>query len=182
MSSAAIRHWRIPKLKLFHNVTASISQLGAPVQWSADTTEHAHIEVVKQPASMTNNHDYDSQICCYLDCSEKCWLFQMATEVTSATANPETNENLDPILTATDEAGPHEDEEEYPSKVLNDLWSPPHPLPNLFAAVDALHLTSTGSVLCPLHTFTSGHTAFHLNYDHLSGCPWQNIQRYVSIS
>ena len=89
----------------------------------------------------------------------------MATEVTSAAANPETNKNLDPILATADEAGLHKDKEEYPSKVLNDLWSPPCPLPNLFATVDVLHSTSTGSVLRPLYTFTSGHTAFHLNYD-----------------
>ncbi|KAG6369260.1 hypothetical protein JVT61DRAFT_15532 [Boletus reticuloceps] len=165
-SGAALTHWKIPKLELHHHVAASVSQLGAPVQWSADTTEHAHIEVVKQPASATNNHNYDSQICRYLDCSEKCRLFQMATEIASAAANfVEIDQNLDSTLDTAEDADPHEEEEEYPMKVLKDLWSPPRPLPDLFAIAEALQSARTGSVPHPPRTFTSGGTAFRVNYD-----------------
>ncbi|KAI6009077.1 hypothetical protein BKA83DRAFT_4015075, partial [Pisolithus microcarpus] len=53
-SGSTLDHWFIPKLELMQSVAPSVSKLGAPVQWSADMTEHAHIEVIKEPASMTN--------------------------------------------------------------------------------------------------------------------------------
>lgn len=54
------------------SVAPSIEWVGSLLQWSADTMEHAHIEVVKGPASTTNHHNYDSQICRCLDHYEKC--------------------------------------------------------------------------------------------------------------
>ena len=71
-------HFHIPKLELMQQVVPSIMQVGSLLQWSTDTTEHAHIEVIKDLASMTNNQDYDSQICCTLDRDEKCQLFETA--------------------------------------------------------------------------------------------------------
>ena len=68
-------HFWIPKLELMQSVVPSILWVGCLLQWSADTTEHAHIEVVKDPASITNHHDYDAQICHVLDCDEKYRLF-----------------------------------------------------------------------------------------------------------
>lgn len=109
-----------------------------PVQWSADTTEHAHIEVVKQPTSMTNNQGYDSQICYYLNHREKCWLFQIETGLTSATAHSRVDNDLDSILDAAKDVDPHEGDNDYPSKVLNNLWSSSHSLSNLFATTEAL--------------------------------------------
>ncbi|KIJ59151.1 hypothetical protein HYDPIDRAFT_70826, partial [Hydnomerulius pinastri MD-312] len=47
-------HWYISKLELMQNVALSFERVGSLLQWSADTTEHAHIEVVKDPASTTN--------------------------------------------------------------------------------------------------------------------------------
>ncbi|KAI6019437.1 hypothetical protein BKA83DRAFT_4056831, partial [Pisolithus microcarpus] len=38
-SSTALDHWLIPKLELMQNVAPSISEIGMPVQWSADMTE-----------------------------------------------------------------------------------------------------------------------------------------------
>ncbi|KAI6017739.1 hypothetical protein BKA83DRAFT_4465155 [Pisolithus microcarpus] len=67
-SGSALDHWFIPKLELMQSVAPSISELGVPVQWSADMTEHAHIEVIKEPASTTNHQNYNTQICHYLDC------------------------------------------------------------------------------------------------------------------
>ena len=69
-------HFHIPKLELMQHVVPSIMQVGSLLQWSADTTEHTHIEVIKNLASMMNNQDYDSQICHALDHNEKCWQFK----------------------------------------------------------------------------------------------------------
>ncbi|KAF8546328.1 hypothetical protein OG21DRAFT_1427303 [Imleria badia] len=54
-TSLALEHWQILKLKLMLNVVPSIEQVSLLLQWSADTTEHAHIEVVKDPTSRTTN-------------------------------------------------------------------------------------------------------------------------------
>ncbi|KAG1901600.1 uncharacterized protein F5891DRAFT_1187471 [Suillus fuscotomentosus] len=53
----------IPKLELMQSITASSRKVGALIQWSADTTEHAHISKIKDPVRHTNNNDYDPQIC-----------------------------------------------------------------------------------------------------------------------
>ncbi|KAG1870495.1 hypothetical protein C8R48DRAFT_670848 [Suillus tomentosus] len=66
-----INNWFIPKLKLMQSITASSRKVGALIQWSADTTEHAHISEIKDPAWHTNNNDYDPQICRHLDHQEK---------------------------------------------------------------------------------------------------------------
>ncbi|KAG1727087.1 uncharacterized protein EDB91DRAFT_1061304 [Suillus paluster] len=53
-----IENWHIPKLKLLQSVTSSMWKVGALIQWSADTTEHAHISEIKEPTWQMNNNDY----------------------------------------------------------------------------------------------------------------------------
>jgi len=62
----------------------TIQLSGPPCQWSADFTEHAHIEVVKDPAQSGNNHAYESQICRFLDRLEKIRNFTLATSIHNA--------------------------------------------------------------------------------------------------
>ena len=62
----------------------TIQLSGPPCQWSTDFTEHAHIEVVKNPAQSGNNHAYESQICRYLDRLEKIRNFTLATSIRNA--------------------------------------------------------------------------------------------------
>ncbi|KAG1875904.1 hypothetical protein C8R48DRAFT_745572 [Suillus tomentosus] len=61
--STAIDNWHIPKLELMQSIIPSISNSGMIGQWSADATEHAHIIEIKDPARLTNNNNYNSQIC-----------------------------------------------------------------------------------------------------------------------
>ncbi|KAJ7029583.1 hypothetical protein C8F04DRAFT_1116259 [Mycena alexandri] len=75
----AINNWHIPKLEFLQSVVPAIRANGVPLQWSADVTEHAHITLVKDPASHSNNQKYEAQICCYLDCRDKCRQFDLAT-------------------------------------------------------------------------------------------------------
>ncbi|KAG2059582.1 hypothetical protein BDR06DRAFT_1003180 [Suillus hirtellus] len=79
--STAIDNWHIPKLKLMQSIIASISNSGMIGQWSADATEHAHITEIKDPARLTNNNNYNSQICQYLDHADKCNRFDLATSL-----------------------------------------------------------------------------------------------------
>ncbi|KAJ7722412.1 hypothetical protein B0H16DRAFT_1737789 [Mycena metata] len=70
---------RIPKLEFLQSVVPAICPNGVPLQWSADVTEHAHITLVKEPASHSNNQKYEAQICRYLDRRDKCRQFDLAT-------------------------------------------------------------------------------------------------------
>ena len=70
-----IDNWYIPKLELLQSVVLSIQTSGAPAQWTADVTEHAHIVVIKNPACRSNNVDIDPQICRQLDHLKKCSRF-----------------------------------------------------------------------------------------------------------
>jgi len=73
-----INNWHIPKLELMQSVVPSISRAGVPIQWSADLTEHTHIQQIKDPAWGSNNNNYDPQICQQLDHLEKCRNFDLA--------------------------------------------------------------------------------------------------------
>ena len=77
-------HFQIPKLELLQSVVTTIKLSGPPCQWSANFTEHAHIEVVKNPARSGSNHDHESQICRYLDRLEKIRNFTLATSIRDA--------------------------------------------------------------------------------------------------
>ncbi|KAG2153432.1 uncharacterized protein EDB93DRAFT_1082497 [Suillus bovinus] len=87
-----IKNWHIPKLELMQSITASMSQVGALIQWSADATEHAHVSEIKDPARRTNNNNYNPQICCHLDRAEKLHHFAIATTLKSLPADPDLEE------------------------------------------------------------------------------------------
>ncbi|PPQ93556.1 hypothetical protein CVT25_005510 [Psilocybe cyanescens] len=79
-----INNWHIPKIKFLQSVVPNIQLNGVAIQWSADTMEHAHIEVVKDPADAANNQRYKPQICHHLDQMDKlCW-FDLATSIWEA--------------------------------------------------------------------------------------------------
>ena len=71
--------WEIPKLELLQSMVSSIQCSGPVMQWSANVTEHAHVQEIKVPAWLSNNQNYYNQIACYLDCSDKCFHFNIAT-------------------------------------------------------------------------------------------------------
>ena len=155
----------IPKLEFFHSVTLSICWSGAPIQWSADPTERAHIDVVKTPSENTNNGQYGPHICRHLDRDEKRRLFDLATAIHEAGGN------LESILYGSDDSGEELDE-------LNPGWisdldtvanpcGPSRKQVNLFAVADVLvaRVISEGptSIPRPLRTFATSWAAFNLN-------------------
>lgn len=79
-----IENWYIPKLEFMQSVTANIRANGAPIQWSADRTENAHITEIKEPARASNNQNYETQICRYLDRLDKIRRFDLATSMSDA--------------------------------------------------------------------------------------------------
>ncbi|KAG1848368.1 hypothetical protein C8R48DRAFT_677294 [Suillus tomentosus] len=87
-----IDNWYIPKLELMQSITASTHKVGALIQWSADTTEHAHVSEIKEPARQTNNNDYDPQICRHLDRQDKLRRFAIAMTLKSGVVDPDPEE------------------------------------------------------------------------------------------
>ncbi|KAJ7036721.1 hypothetical protein C8F04DRAFT_1336137, partial [Mycena alexandri] len=79
-----IENWHIPKLEFLQSVVPAIRANGVPLQWSADVTEHAHITLVKDPASNSNHQSYEAQICRHLDRRQKCRQFDLATAMETA--------------------------------------------------------------------------------------------------
>jgi hypothetical protein len=76
-----IHNWHIPKLELLQSVVPTVCLNGVPCQWSADFTERAHIDVVKEPVSSGNNRAHESQICRHLDRLEKVRDFSLWTSI-----------------------------------------------------------------------------------------------------
>ncbi|KAJ7913327.1 hypothetical protein B0H13DRAFT_2232352 [Mycena leptocephala] len=150
-----INNWHIPKLEFLQSVIPAIRANGVPLQWTTDVTEHAHISEVKDPASNSNNQNYESQICRHLDRRDKCRHFDLATAMDSVGVDlgvqPTTaDNNADGVL-------------------MTPRCSRIGPRANYFA--DSLMLLEGKQPTAPLlfRTFTStdSTTALHLNRDHV---------------
>ncbi|KAF9228181.1 hypothetical protein BS17DRAFT_877551 [Gyrodon lividus] len=50
-------NWEIPKLELLQSVVPSIIQSGAVMQWTADVTEHAHVQEIKEHVDQAEDDD-----------------------------------------------------------------------------------------------------------------------------
>ncbi|KAF9789589.1 hypothetical protein BJ322DRAFT_1178167 [Thelephora terrestris] len=163
-----LNNFFIPKLEFFHSVAASISWSGAPIQWSADATERAHIDVIKVPSENTNNGQYGPHICRHLDRDEKGRLFDLATAIHEAGGD------LESILYGSAVGG---DDEEMDDE-LNVSWiaeldtiittcGPSRKQVDLFRTADALvkrvALDGTTGIPQPLRTFSTPWAAFNVN-------------------
>ena len=153
-------HFQIPKLELMHGVVPSTTSSGAVIQWSADTTERAHITEVKVPGRSGNNRSYNPQICRWLDRSEKHRNFSLALSLQNI---HHSRHDLD------------EDDLDPPDQELTDNIDDDHdervpygPQPtaqpqDFFARSAWLSSNITTSTLLPLRTFHTETTAFQLN-------------------
>ncbi|KIK15587.1 hypothetical protein PISMIDRAFT_16428 [Pisolithus microcarpus 441] len=141
-------HFHIPKLELMQHIVASIRTLGAPMQWSADVTEHAHVTEIKNPACAGNNQNYYAQVAHHLDCSERCFNFDLATQISHANdSDSDDNDDQD-----------HELDEEGSHSLLS--YSPTHKvIDEVTHTIAHSPLPDPPKLLC---TFASGTTAVHL--------------------
>ena len=159
-------HFEIPKLELLQSIISSIMWLGTLPQWSADVTEHLHINFIKVPQDNTNNLDYYSQICRHLDRDEKCQYFSLVT-VIHTTANtdippshcvPSSHQMAEPDW-IFDTCGDGTDwKSELPQ--VTQAYGPPRPVTNFFTIAAEMRAQPTPLFL---QTFTTPMTAFHLN-------------------
>jgi len=159
-----IDHFQIPKLELMHGVVPSITSSGAVIQWSADTTERAHITEVKVPGWSGNNQSYNPQICRWLDQSEKHQNFALALSVQRTQSHPHKNQNKDEmdLLDQDLEVDTNDDNDNQGDHAPHGP-SPAIQHPDLFARSAWVSSNITPSTLLPLRTFHTETTAFQLN-------------------
>ncbi|KAG1846515.1 hypothetical protein C8R48DRAFT_779517 [Suillus tomentosus] len=133
-------------IKLMQSVVPSIHQVGSLLQWSVNTTEHAHIFLIKAPAYSTNNNNVDAQICLFLDCAQ-------------ATGSQVMDDD-----SGLDDEGADVDETDIQTAAVDYLWEPKCPITNFFKK--AKQVSSNIKVARPHRTFVVGtSTAIHLNFD-----------------
>jgi len=151
--------WTIPKLELLQSVIPSIRDSGAVMQWSADITEHAHIQEIKVPACAGNNQNYYSQIARYLDHSEKCFRFDLTTHLHSQASEVNHGEDdEDELPLGTDDR----DEPDSEDSSFADHLAAFCPVSNYFAIADALRWGCIPTAIKPFCTFSNDTTAFRL--------------------
>ncbi|KAJ7130254.1 hypothetical protein C8R44DRAFT_872081 [Mycena epipterygia] len=177
-----INDWRIPKLEFLQSVVSSIRANGVPLQWSADVTERAHIPLIKEPASRSNNQKHEQQICRYLDRRDKVDRFDLATAMAKAGVE------LGVSNSERDESDADDSDEEGPVLVgtTSELLQNIEPTTRFNGSNRALvnHFTHSARLssdnfphtLRPFRTFTSsqGNTSFHLGRDHVG--PQQTVE------
>ena len=171
-----IDNWEIPKLEFLQSIVPNIRSNGVAIQWSADITEHANITEIKNLSASSNNHNYESQICQYLDHADKCRQFNLTTAICNVSVdvhsvvmcqNPEDDESdIDDISTgkelkhqangscATDTAD-----------IFSVINLTSHIPINCFLLAHALQQGSFPLTPLPLWTFVSAETALHLGRD-----------------
>jgi len=154
-----INNWHILKLELFQTVALSIRNCGAPIQWSADVTERAHISEIKIPSQASNNQKYEAQIARHLDCAEKCRRFDLATSLQDPDDRQAVNEVMEQIVGVSDQA-----QSSSGSSISRLVGFTPSQV-NYFALAAALRKGEVPSAPLPYRTFAVRDAAFHLTRD-----------------
>ena len=175
--SRVIDNWYIPKLELLQSVVSSTRDGGVPMQWSADATERCNITEIKDPSRSTNNQNYESQICRYLDRNEKCRRFDLATAIRQAQFDINSQGDGHPSFDGPGCDGLFEDEEgqlpaiETTSDLLTciQLAAPAsrtlQQQTSYFDFANALENGQYPQAPKPYRTFVGGATALHLTRD-----------------
>lgn len=167
-----ITNWHIPKIELLQNVVPSVRNSGAPYQWSADVTEHAHILMIKNPARRSNNNDVDPQICRYLDRLERCSGFELATSLRENQCGDGAQEPVDNTDADSDNGRGCEvtvegdlDDDAQLFQTVAKLGQPKRSPTNYFIKARELVSSPPASVPFPLRTFISSNSAINLARD-----------------
>ena len=148
--------WQIPKLELLQSVAPSIRQSGAVMQWSADITEHAHVEEIKVPARAGNNQNYNNQIARHLDRLDKCLRFDLATYIQQHVDQRGTDDEDFSDLGADKEHEPDCED------CLTGYSTLTRQIPDYFSTSTSLLLGKMPSAPKPYRTFMTPTSGFHL--------------------
>ena len=127
------------------------------MQWSADVTEHAHVEEIKVPARSGNNQNYYSQIAQHLDQLDKCFRFDLATYIEQYAMDQANNGDGD---SDSDSDEQHKPDAE--TIHLSEYSTPTRQFPDYFSISASLILGAKPSAPKPYRTFAMSTTGFHL--------------------
>ena len=173
-----INNWYIPKLEMMQSVYGNIQLNGVPCQWSAEFTERAHIDVIKQPARSGNNRKHEEQICRTLDRISKAQRFDLATTIREIEIRVEQRlwddaegdsdaEDVDDIPDSDFGLDLEDAIDDNPPSSLGDhIVSPcsrqPRSRTNYFQVGELLAQQQSTTTPFPLRTWSIASTAFHL--------------------
>ena len=149
--------WVIPKLELLQSVASSIHRSGPIMQWSADATEHAHVQEIKVPAQLSNNQNYYNQIAHYLNHSDKCFCFDVTTYFQAQHEKVDLQEDGDADSNQEDKYDINSD-----ASSLHDHMNVSPQIVDCFAVADALSHSAIPNTLKPHRTFSTSTTTFHI--------------------
>ena len=162
-----LNHFQIPKLELMHAVSPSVAACGVVIQWSADTTEHAHITEIKVPGRSGNNQSYNPQICRWLDRSEKRRNFALALSIHELQPNNNPNNVLCTDIDNNNEDDGNDDDDDDDDDDDENQFDVPRQGPpriDLFSRATWLSANIKPSTPLPLRTLCTDTTAFQLNF------------------
>ena len=159
-----IDHFQIPKLEFLHSVVPSVTACGVVMQWSADTTEDAHITEIKVPGRSGNNRSYNPQICRWLDRSKKHRNFSLAVSIHELQFQAYDTNVEDQYDDDLDNTAPNADADNDNEDNQSNLPGWNSPRPDLFSHAPWLPTNITPTTPLPLRTLCTDTTAFQLNY------------------
>ncbi|KAG2115446.1 hypothetical protein DEU56DRAFT_748706 [Suillus clintonianus] len=163
-----IDNWFIPELEFLQSITSGTRNVGALIQWSADTTEHAHVSEIKDPACRTNNNDYDPQICRHLDRDEKLRCFAIAAMLKSHCTYHDPDDRPGDVPEEEEDEGIidcDEWEQDDPRTALLEEMNHTRATMNYFSKARQILAARDGAISHPPRTSIAGGTTIHLNYN-----------------
>ncbi|KAI6008820.1 hypothetical protein F5J12DRAFT_905190 [Pisolithus orientalis] len=167
-----IDNWHIPKLELMQSIVPSVKHVRVTIQWTADVTEHAHVLEIKTPASASNNNNYNPQICWYLDHTEKCRMFELATSLyeLKTQSHGRVEEKSLEVEDGSSDDGNSEISDHEEVNLVSKMPGPMWPVTNYFAIPVRLRTQDPDSIPFPLHSFiTDAALVDFLNHEKVYG-------------
>ncbi|KAI5998362.1 hypothetical protein F5J12DRAFT_906877 [Pisolithus orientalis] len=162
-----IDNWHIPKLELMQSIIPSVKCVRVTIQWTADVTEHTHVSEIKTPASTSNNNNYDPQICQYLDCTEKCRMFELVTSLyeSKTHSHGRVEEKSLEVEDGSSDDGNSEISDHEEVDLVSKTPGPTWPVTDYFAISACLRTQDPDSIPFPLCSFITDGMAINLSYD-----------------
>ncbi|KIN99143.1 hypothetical protein M404DRAFT_30606 [Pisolithus tinctorius Marx 270] len=153
--------------ELMQSIVPSVKHVGVTIQWTANVTEHAHVSEIKTPASASNNNNYDPQICQYLDRTEKCRTFELATSLyeSKTHSHGRAEEKSLEVEDGSSDDGDSEISDREEANLVSKTPGPMQPVTNYFAISVHLRTQDPDSIPFPLRSFITDGTAINLSYD-----------------
>ncbi|KAI5988871.1 hypothetical protein F5J12DRAFT_907673 [Pisolithus orientalis] len=162
-----IKNWHIPKLELMQSIIPSVKCVGGTIQWTTDVTEHTLVLEIKTPTSTSNNNNYNPQICWYLNCAEKCRMFELVTSLYESKTHSHgcVEEKSLEVEDGSSDDGDSEISDCEEANLVSKMPGPMWPVTDYFAISACLRTPDPDSIPFPLCSFITDGMVINLSYD-----------------